>query len=128
LGLVAPRSEVQSLSLMSNEERQEAWDDVFAKEEGIIIEFDMNTNTGRWASQRTPAHGHIFFTPLLTVFTKGRQRAVRLPVGKTKGLRHGAEVMMIWHAKKMCLVYWAIYLCLSSYSGFDIYFYMSDTT
>ncbi len=27
--------------------KRRRWDDVFAKEEGIIIEFDMNTNTGK---------------------------------------------------------------------------------
>ncbi len=29
------------LTSMSKEEREEVWDDVFAKEEGIIIEFDI---------------------------------------------------------------------------------------
>jgi hypothetical protein len=35
------------LTSMSKEEREEVWDDVYVKEEGIIIEFDMNTNTGK---------------------------------------------------------------------------------
>ncbi len=35
------------ITSMSKEDREEAWDDVLAKEEGIIIEFDMNTKTGQ---------------------------------------------------------------------------------
>lgn len=43
------------ITSMSKEEREEAWDDVFTKEEGIIIEFDMNTNTGKVRSVKDGA-------------------------------------------------------------------------
>ncbi len=43
------------ITSMSKEEREEAWDDVFAKEEGIIIEFDMNINTGKVRSEEDGA-------------------------------------------------------------------------
>ncbi len=32
---------------MSKEEREEVWDEVFAKEEGIIMEFHMNSSIGK---------------------------------------------------------------------------------
>ncbi len=32
---------------MSKEEREEVWDDAYVKEEGVIIEFDLNSKTGR---------------------------------------------------------------------------------
>jgi hypothetical protein len=32
---------------MSKEEREEAWDDLFIKEEGIILEFNPNLKTGK---------------------------------------------------------------------------------
>jgi hypothetical protein len=32
---------------MSKEEREEVWDDVYAKEEGIIVEFNPESNTGK---------------------------------------------------------------------------------
>ena len=32
---------------MSKEEREEVWDEVYAKEEGIIIEFNLDSHTGR---------------------------------------------------------------------------------
>ncbi|MGD0886218.1 MAG: hypothetical protein ABSA46_15340 [Thermodesulfovibrionales bacterium] len=32
---------------MSKEEREEAWDDLYIKEEGIILEFNPNLKTGR---------------------------------------------------------------------------------
>ncbi len=40
---------------MSKEEREEVWDEVFAKEEGIIIEFDMNSSTGKVRSEEDGA-------------------------------------------------------------------------
>jgi hypothetical protein len=42
---------------MSKEEREEVWDDAYAKEEGIIIEFDPITNTG---TIRSLADGTIY--------------------------------------------------------------------
>jgi len=32
---------------MSNEEREEAWDEAYAKEEGIITEFNLDSQTGK---------------------------------------------------------------------------------
>lgn len=32
---------------MEGEEREEVWDKVYAKEEGIILEFDSDSNTGK---------------------------------------------------------------------------------
>jgi len=32
---------------MSENEREEAWDNLFIKEEGIIIEFNQETKTGK---------------------------------------------------------------------------------
>jgi len=32
---------------MDQEEREEVWDDLYQKEEGIIIEFDPDSNTGK---------------------------------------------------------------------------------
>jgi hypothetical protein len=32
---------------MSHEEREEAWDEIYVKEEGIIIEFNSESNTGK---------------------------------------------------------------------------------
>ncbi len=32
---------------MTGEEREETWDEVFVKEEGIILEFDCDSNTGK---------------------------------------------------------------------------------
>ncbi len=43
------------LTSMSKEEREEVWDDVFVKEEGIIIDFDINTNTGKVRSVKDGA-------------------------------------------------------------------------
>ena len=42
---------------MSKEEREEVWDEVYAKEEGIIIEFEPITNTGK---VRSLADGDIY--------------------------------------------------------------------
>ena len=35
---------------MSKEEREEVWDDLFIKEEGIVLEFDPDSNTGKLKS------------------------------------------------------------------------------
>jgi hypothetical protein len=43
------------LTPMSKKEREEVWDDVFAKEERIIIEFNMNTNSGKVRSVKDGA-------------------------------------------------------------------------
>ncbi len=32
---------------MKGEEREEVWDDAYVKEEGIILEFDPDSNTGK---------------------------------------------------------------------------------
>ncbi len=32
---------------MTKEEREEVWDDTYAKEEGIITEFNLDTHTGK---------------------------------------------------------------------------------
>lgn len=32
---------------MKGEEREEVWDEAYAKEEGIILEFDSDSNTGK---------------------------------------------------------------------------------
>ena len=32
---------------MTREEREEVWDDVYLKEEGIVIDFDRDANTGK---------------------------------------------------------------------------------
>jgi hypothetical protein len=32
---------------MSGEEREELWDDIYLKEEGIVLEFDPDSNTGK---------------------------------------------------------------------------------
>jgi len=32
---------------MSGEEREEVWDDIYLKEEGIVLEFDPDSNTGK---------------------------------------------------------------------------------
>lgn len=32
---------------MTKEEREEVWDDAYAKEEGIIIEFNLDSHTGK---------------------------------------------------------------------------------
>lgn len=37
---------------MNEEEREEVWDDVYAKEEGIVLEFDSESNTGNIKSLR----------------------------------------------------------------------------
>jgi hypothetical protein len=37
---------------MSGEEREEVWDDIYLKEEGIVLEFDPDSNTGKIKSQR----------------------------------------------------------------------------
>lgn len=42
---------------MSKEEREEVWDEVYAKEEGVIIEFDPVTNTGK---VRSLADGNMY--------------------------------------------------------------------
>ncbi len=35
------------ITSMSEDEREEVWDEVYAKEEGIIMEFNMDDRTGR---------------------------------------------------------------------------------
>jgi hypothetical protein len=42
---------------MSKEEREEVWDEIYAKEEGIIIEFNPELNTGKI---RSLADGSIY--------------------------------------------------------------------
>ena len=37
---------------MNKEEREEVWDDVYVKEEGMVLEFDSKTNTGKIKSLR----------------------------------------------------------------------------
>ncbi|MGD1076278.1 MAG: hypothetical protein ABR903_09435 [Thermodesulfovibrionales bacterium] len=37
---------------MSAEEREKVWDDIYLKEEGIVVEFDPDSNTGRIKSLR----------------------------------------------------------------------------
>jgi len=32
---------------MSSEERESIWDDAYAKEEGIVLEFNLESNTGK---------------------------------------------------------------------------------
>jgi hypothetical protein len=40
-------SEEKPLVSMSSEEREEVWDEVYLKEEGIVVEFDPDTSTGK---------------------------------------------------------------------------------
>ncbi len=42
---------------MSKEEREEVWDDAYAKEEGVIVEFNPKSNTGKI---RSLADGNIY--------------------------------------------------------------------
>ncbi|MDA8173499.1 MAG: hypothetical protein M0018_02785 [Nitrospiraceae bacterium] len=42
---------------LTKEEREEVWDDTFAGEEGMVLEFDFNSNTGRIKSL---ADGNIY--------------------------------------------------------------------
>lgn len=37
---------------MNKEEREDVWDDVYVKEEGIVLEFDSQSNTGKIKSLR----------------------------------------------------------------------------
>ena len=37
---------------MNKEEREEVWDDAYVKEEGIVLEFDSESNTGKIRSLR----------------------------------------------------------------------------
>lgn len=42
---------------MSNEEKEEVWDEIYAKEEGMVIEFDPVANTGK---VRSLTDGNIY--------------------------------------------------------------------
>ena len=42
---------------LTQEEREEVWDDIFVKEEGIILEFDSDLNVGRI---RSIADGQVY--------------------------------------------------------------------
>lgn len=42
---------------MSKEEREEVWDEVYAKEEGVIVEFNTKSQTGKI---RSFADGNIY--------------------------------------------------------------------
>ncbi len=44
-----PKKDKKELPLvsMNAEEREEVWDDVYVKEEGVVLEFDPNSNTGK---------------------------------------------------------------------------------
>ncbi|MGO9614663.1 MAG: hypothetical protein ACLPX5_16745 [Dissulfurispiraceae bacterium] len=37
----------QHIVSMNKEEREEMWDDVYVKEEGIVLEFDSESNVGK---------------------------------------------------------------------------------
>jgi hypothetical protein len=47
--------EEKPLVVMGSEEREEAWDDVYVKEEGIVLEFNAVSNTGKIKSLRDNA-------------------------------------------------------------------------
>jgi hypothetical protein len=49
---MAKEKDIKELPLVSliGEEREEAWDDIFVKEEGIILDFDSDLNTGKLKS------------------------------------------------------------------------------
>jgi hypothetical protein len=36
-----------SIASSGKEEREDSWDDLYLKEEGVVVEFDANTNTGK---------------------------------------------------------------------------------
>jgi len=44
-----PKKEKKELPLvsMNAEEREEVWDDLYLKEEGVVLEFDPTSNTGK---------------------------------------------------------------------------------
>ncbi|HTZ18062.1 MAG TPA: hypothetical protein VMB78_06435, partial [Dissulfurispiraceae bacterium] len=42
---------------LTQEEREEVWDDIFLKEEGIILEFDSDLNVGKI---RSIADGQVY--------------------------------------------------------------------
>jgi hypothetical protein len=42
----------QPIISMNKEEREDVWDDVYVKEEGIVLEFDSELNTGKIKSLR----------------------------------------------------------------------------
>jgi len=42
----------QSIVSMNKEKREEVWDDVYIKEEGVVLEFDSESNTGKIKSLR----------------------------------------------------------------------------
>jgi len=35
------------IASLNKEEREETWDELYLKEEGVVIEFDVNSNTGK---------------------------------------------------------------------------------
>ena len=49
----------KTIDSQSKEDREEAWDDAFAGEDGIMIEFYMDTNTGkvRFGGGRSSIYG-----------------------------------------------------------------------
>jgi hypothetical protein len=44
---------------MSNEEREEVWDDAYAKEKGVVLEFNVETQTGKVRSLQDGAEYKI---------------------------------------------------------------------
>lgn len=42
----------QPMISMNEQQREEVWDDVYVKEEGIVLEFDSASNTGKIKSIR----------------------------------------------------------------------------
>jgi len=44
---------------MTNEEREEVWDDAYAKEKGVVLEFNVETQTGKVRSLQDSAEYKI---------------------------------------------------------------------
>ena len=57
--------EDQPIISMNKEDREDVWDDVYVKEEGIVLEFDSESNTGKIKSLRDDSVYNIDFRELV---------------------------------------------------------------